>query len=167
MASGRLPWVAPAVVAAMACAPGVACGSRPVDTYRCTPLFTEFEVFPGKQANPYSVPTTPGTYELVCEIEGRLETGMSGTIVVQEATGAVPQPLSPAAGNAGIGGDAFGIPPLMVALALAAVAAWRPSRAGWRPTGVAASMHRDQRQSRRSAAAVSPPDPAVTAVVSR
>jgi uncharacterized cupredoxin-like copper-binding protein len=56
------------------------------------PYFTEVEVFAGKQVDLYFVPVTPGTYELVCEIEGHLEAGMHGTITV---TGAAPTSPAP------------------------------------------------------------------------
>ncbi len=46
------------------------------------PYFTEIEVFSGRQVDPYFVPVTPGTYELLCEIEGHLEAGMKGTVTV-------------------------------------------------------------------------------------
>ena len=56
------------------------------------PFFTEIEVFAGKQVDLYFVPITPGTYELVCEIEGHLAAGMKGTITV---TGAAPTSPAP------------------------------------------------------------------------
>ena len=46
------------------------------------PYFTEIEVFAGKKAELFLIPLIPGTYELVCEIEGHLEAGMFGTITV-------------------------------------------------------------------------------------
>lgn len=46
------------------------------------PYFTEIEVFAGKSVELYLIPLIPGTYELVCEIEGHLEAGMLGTITV-------------------------------------------------------------------------------------
>ena len=50
------------------------------------PYFTEIEVFAGKSAELYLVPLIPGTYDLVCEIEGHLEAGMRGTITVTGQT---------------------------------------------------------------------------------
>ena len=46
----------------------------------------EVEVFAGKQTDLYLIPTKAGRYELVCEIEGHLEAGMHGAIVVGEAS---------------------------------------------------------------------------------
>ena len=45
----------------------------------------EVEVFPAKQTDLYLIPIEPGTYELLCEIEGHFEAGMFSTIVVQAA----------------------------------------------------------------------------------
>ena len=46
------------------------------------PFFTEIEVFAGKKAELFLIPLIPGTYTLLCEIEGHLEAGMFGTITV-------------------------------------------------------------------------------------
>ena len=46
------------------------------------PFFTEIEVFAGKKAEIFLIPLIPGTYKLVCEIEGHYEAGMFGTITV-------------------------------------------------------------------------------------
>jgi uncharacterized cupredoxin-like copper-binding protein len=46
------------------------------------PFFTEIEVFAGKKADLYLIPLVPGTYDLLCEIEGHFEAGMFGTITV-------------------------------------------------------------------------------------
>jgi len=46
------------------------------------PYFTEIEVFAGKAVEIFLIPLVPGTYELVCEIEGHLEAGMLGSITV-------------------------------------------------------------------------------------
>ncbi len=54
------------------------------------PFFTEIEVFAGKKAELFLIPLIPGTYKLVCEIEGHLEAGMFGTITVTGATPASP-----------------------------------------------------------------------------
>ena len=54
------------------------------------PFFTEIEVFAGKSAELYLIPLLPGTYELVCEIEGHLEAGMFGAITVTGETPAAP-----------------------------------------------------------------------------
>ena len=43
---------------------------------------SEIEVFAGQQTDLYLIPTEVGEYELVCEIEGHLEAGMVGKIVV-------------------------------------------------------------------------------------
>jgi len=55
--------------------------------------FKEVEVFPGKQADLYLVPIEPGTYELVCEIEGHFEAGMFGTITVTGSAPTSPAPV--------------------------------------------------------------------------
>jgi len=55
------------------------------------PFFTEIEVFAGKKAEIFLIPLVPGTYKLVCEIEGHFEAGMFGTITVTGQT-----PSSPA-----------------------------------------------------------------------
>jgi uncharacterized cupredoxin-like copper-binding protein len=55
------------------------------------PFFTEIEVFAGKNAELFLIPLIPGTYKLVCEIEGHFEAGMFGTITVTGQT-----PTSPA-----------------------------------------------------------------------
>ncbi len=57
------------------------------------PYFTEIEVFAGKQVDLYFVPMVPGTYELVCEIEGHYEAGMFGTITVTGQTPTSPAPI--------------------------------------------------------------------------
>jgi len=54
------------------------------------PFFTEIEVFAGKKAELFLIPLIPGTYKLVCEIEGHLEAGMFGTITVTGATPTAP-----------------------------------------------------------------------------
>ena len=54
------------------------------------PFFTEIEVFAGKKADLYLIPLIPGTYTLVCEIEGHYEAGMFGTITVTGETPAAP-----------------------------------------------------------------------------
>ena len=46
------------------------------------PFFTEIEVFAGGSLELLFVPIMPGTYLLVCEIEGHREAGMEGTITV-------------------------------------------------------------------------------------
>lgn len=56
------------------------------------PFFTEIEVFPGKQVDLYFVPITPGTYDVLCEIEGHLEAGMRGIATV---TGTAPKSPAP------------------------------------------------------------------------
>jgi len=55
------------------------------------PFFTEIEVFAGKSVEIFLIPLIPGTYDLVCEIEGHFEAGMFGTITVTGET-----PTSPA-----------------------------------------------------------------------
>ena len=45
----------------------------------------EIEVFSGKEIEVYLIPTQPGVYDLVCEIEGHFEAGMFGTITVAPA----------------------------------------------------------------------------------
>ena len=54
------------------------------------PYFTEIEVFAGKTVDLYLIPLIPGTYDLVCEIEGHFEAGMFGTITVTGETPAAP-----------------------------------------------------------------------------
>jgi uncharacterized cupredoxin-like copper-binding protein len=54
------------------------------------PFFTEIEVFAGKTVELFLIPLIPGTYELVCEIEGHFEKGMFGTITVTGQTPASP-----------------------------------------------------------------------------
>jgi uncharacterized cupredoxin-like copper-binding protein len=54
------------------------------------PFFTEIEVFAGKKAEIFLIPLIPGTYALVCEIEGHFEAGMFGTITVTGQTPASP-----------------------------------------------------------------------------
>ncbi len=46
------------------------------------PYPSEIEVFAGQQTDLYLIPTEAGEYELVCEIEGHLEAGMAGKIMV-------------------------------------------------------------------------------------
>ena len=55
--------------------------------------FTEIEVFAGKEVDLYFVPVTPGTYELLCELEGHLEAGMHGTITVTGKAPTEPRPV--------------------------------------------------------------------------
>jgi len=54
------------------------------------PFFTEIEVFAGKKAELFLIPLVPGTYDLLCEIEGHYEAGMFGTITVTGQTPASP-----------------------------------------------------------------------------
>jgi uncharacterized cupredoxin-like copper-binding protein len=54
------------------------------------PFFTEIEVFAGKSVELFIIPLVPGTYDLVCEIEGHFEQGMFGTITVTGQTPASP-----------------------------------------------------------------------------
>lgn len=54
---------------------------------------TEIEVFAGKEVDLYFVPVTPGTYELVCEIEGHVEAGMHGAITVTGNAPTSPAPV--------------------------------------------------------------------------
>jgi uncharacterized cupredoxin-like copper-binding protein len=54
------------------------------------PYFTEIEVFAGKSVELFLIPLLPGTYDLVCEIEGHFEAGMFGTITVTGAAPTVP-----------------------------------------------------------------------------
>jgi uncharacterized cupredoxin-like copper-binding protein len=55
--------------------------------------FTEIEVFAGKQVDLYFVPVAPGTYDLLCELEGHLEAGMRGTITVTGVAPTTPAPV--------------------------------------------------------------------------
>jgi len=47
-----------------------------------TPMLKEAEVKAGAQLDLFLIPTTPGTYDIVCEIEGHKAAGMFGTITV-------------------------------------------------------------------------------------
>jgi len=49
------------------------------------PAPREVEVFAGAAIELFLIPTQPGTYDLVCEIEGHFEAGMFGTITVVAA----------------------------------------------------------------------------------
>jgi len=46
------------------------------------PMVKEAEVKAGSQLDLYLIPTTPGTYDIVCEIEGHKAAGMFGTVTV-------------------------------------------------------------------------------------
>ncbi|MEK6191338.1 MAG: cupredoxin domain-containing protein [Chloroflexota bacterium] len=83
------------------------------------PFFTEIEVFAGKSAELFLIPLIPGTYDLVCEIEGHFEAGMLGTITV---TGAAP--TSPAVELANVGDG----PWVQDAAALVEAADWDASQ---------------------------------------
>jgi len=50
------------------------------------PHITEVEVFAGQQTDLYLIPTVAGVFDLVCEIEGHLEKGMFGKIVVKSGS---------------------------------------------------------------------------------
>jgi uncharacterized cupredoxin-like copper-binding protein len=84
------------------------------------PFFTEIEVFSGKSAELFLIPLIPGTYDLVCEIEGHFEAGMFGTITVTGAT-----PTSPALELADVGDG----PWVQDAAALVEAADWDASEA--------------------------------------
>jgi len=84
------------------------------------PFFTEIEVFAGKSAELFLIPLIPGTYDLVCEIEGHFEAGMFGTITVTGAT-----PTSPAVELANVGDGAW----VQDAAALVEAADWDASEA--------------------------------------
>ena len=84
------------------------------------PFFTEIEVFAGKSAELFLIPLIPGTYDLVCEIEGHFEAGMFGTITVTGAT-----PTSPALELADVGDG----PWVQDAAALVEAADWDASEA--------------------------------------
>lgn len=57
------------------------------------PFFTEVEVFAGKGTELFFVAVMPGTYEMLCEIEGHREAGMEGTITVTGSPPAAPAPV--------------------------------------------------------------------------
>ena len=57
------------------------------------PFFTEIEVFAGQKLELFFVPITPGTYDLVCEIEGHLEAGMFGKVTVTGSAPTNPAPV--------------------------------------------------------------------------
>ncbi len=57
------------------------------------PFFTEIEVFAGQKVELFFVPITPGTYDLVCEIEGHLEAGMHGSVTVTGSAPTNPAPV--------------------------------------------------------------------------
>ena len=46
------------------------------------PMLKEAEVKAGAQLDLFLIPTTPGTYDIICEIEGHKAAGMFGTITV-------------------------------------------------------------------------------------
>jgi len=46
------------------------------------PMLKEAEVKAGQQLDLYLIPTVPGTYDIICEIEGHKAAGMFGTITV-------------------------------------------------------------------------------------
>jgi len=46
------------------------------------PAPLELEVFPGATSEMFIIPQAPGTYQIVCEIEGHFEAGMFGNIIV-------------------------------------------------------------------------------------
>ena len=50
-----------------------------------TPAPLEVETFAGMETELFLIPMVEGTYDLLCEIEGHLEAGMFGTIVVDPA----------------------------------------------------------------------------------
>jgi uncharacterized cupredoxin-like copper-binding protein len=50
------------------------------------PHLLEVEVFAGQQTDLYLIPTVAGVFDLVCEIEGHLEKGMFGKIVVESSS---------------------------------------------------------------------------------
>lgn len=83
------------------------------------PFFTEIEVFAGRSAELFLIPLIPGTYDLVCEIEGHFEAGMFGTITVTGAT-----PTSPALELANVGDG----PWVQDAAALVEAADWDASQ---------------------------------------
>ncbi len=57
------------------------------------PFFTEIEVFAGEKVELFFVPITPGTYDIVCEIEGHLEAGMFGKFTVTGSAPTSPAPV--------------------------------------------------------------------------
>ena len=48
------------------------------------PFFKAVEIFPGEQADLYLIPTTAGSYDSICTIEGHEEAGMHGHITVTD-----------------------------------------------------------------------------------
>ncbi|MFA5891579.1 MAG: cupredoxin domain-containing protein [Actinomycetota bacterium] len=57
------------------------------------PYFTEVEVLAGKSTELLFVAVMPGTFEMLCEIEGHREEGMEGTITVTGSPPTVPAPV--------------------------------------------------------------------------
>lgn len=57
------------------------------------PYFTEVEVFAGKSTEVFFVAVMPGTYEMLCELEGHREAGMEGTITVTGSPPTAPAPV--------------------------------------------------------------------------
>jgi len=57
------------------------------------PYFTEIEVLPSETVELFFVPITPGTFDVVCEIEGHLEAGMFGSIEVTGTAPTAPEPV--------------------------------------------------------------------------
>lgn len=57
------------------------------------PFFTEIEVLAGKTVDVLVIPVLPGTFQMLCEIPGHLEAGMSGAITVTGKAPAIPTPV--------------------------------------------------------------------------
>jgi uncharacterized cupredoxin-like copper-binding protein len=47
------------------------------------PYFTAIEVYPGRSLDLYFIPVKPGTYDLLCTIEGHAGMGMKGEIRIE------------------------------------------------------------------------------------
>lgn len=57
------------------------------------PYFTAIEVYPGQEVEFYFIPVLPGSFELLCEIEGHADAGMRGTITVTGEAPTAPAPV--------------------------------------------------------------------------
>jgi uncharacterized cupredoxin-like copper-binding protein len=57
------------------------------------PFFREIELFAGQSVEVLFIPIVPGTYEMLCELEGHREAGMEGTITVTGEAPTSPVPM--------------------------------------------------------------------------
>ena len=57
------------------------------------PFFTEIEVLAGKTVKVFAIPVIPGSFEMLCELDGHREAGMVGTITVTGTATGLPAPV--------------------------------------------------------------------------